>query len=77
MKSAVSERLADLQGIASRIQALIDAEQPDRPLPCMVLCRVAIAADETANRLAALLSSLEHAREPTKMAPPRRPDTKG
>jgi hypothetical protein len=43
--SAVSEHLRRLAVVANEIAAVIDAEQPGRPLPTMELCRCAVTAD--------------------------------
>jgi hypothetical protein len=51
MKNAISERLADLERLARRLQDLVDSECPQRPLPGMVLARLAVEADRAANAL--------------------------
>jgi hypothetical protein len=58
MKTAVSERLHDLEALCRRIAALLDAEDPHRLLPGMALARLAVDADLSANRLAAHLDTL-------------------
>jgi hypothetical protein len=51
MKPAVHERLSDLIVVAQRLQAILDAEKPDNPLPTLPLCRTAIDVDDAVGKL--------------------------
>jgi hypothetical protein len=57
--SIVSNRLRDLAALASQLADVVDAERPDQMLPQMAVCRLAILADETANKLAGMADSLQ------------------
>ena len=60
MRTAASERLADLIATAARMQLLLDGEGPQL-LPGLLVARCAVAADAAASRLERLLALLEHA----------------
>ena len=68
MLSGVSERLADLAAVATRLRALIDGELPGSMLPGLAVCRVAVVADGAASKLAGFLDSLVAAAQPASMA---------
>jgi hypothetical protein len=51
MKTAISSRLDDLQAVARKLQALLDAEDGRQPLPGKVLARLAVAVDEASSAL--------------------------
>jgi hypothetical protein len=65
MKSAISERLRDLAGVATRIADLVDAEAGNL-LPGMLVARVAVTADKAASDLSSYLALLSST--PTKPA---------
>jgi hypothetical protein len=53
MQLAIVDRIEDLEKVAARLKAILNAERPGAMLPTISLCRLAIDVDETANRLAA------------------------
>jgi hypothetical protein len=71
--SIVSTRLRDLSALANQLADVVDSEKPDHLLPQMLLCRLAILADETENKLAGLADSLQPAgsREARELFGPR------
>jgi hypothetical protein len=46
MKTAIAQRLDDLQAVARRLQTILDAEDAKHPLPGMLLARLAVSADD-------------------------------
>jgi hypothetical protein len=69
LKSAISQRFDDLISVAQKLQAVLDQEDGKRPLPGMLLARLAATVDEAAAALERHAEGLA-----TQQAQRRRPD---
>jgi hypothetical protein len=72
MKTAISQRLDDLQAVARQLQAILDHEDAKQLLPSMLLCRMAVSVDEAVGKLEQHLEALAVHQGNAHVRPPRR-----